>query len=210
MEIKAFIFDMDGVILDTEYQYVIRLVNFSRYINQPITFEKASEIAGSSKEAHTKFLSDTFNQEPERIRRLFDEYKNRERINFSEHINIDAVNLVKHLKKKGFLLGVASSTKKQNLDIKIDESGLTGYFDVVIGKDMVNETKPNPEIYLKVLHLLGVKSEEAIAIEDSTVGIAAAKGAGLLTVAKYDPRVNHDISQADIIIQNLEKLIKII
>ena len=92
----------------------------------------------------------------------------------------------------------------------IEQLGLKGYIDYYCCGDQVLNPKPDPEIYLKSLDKIKVKTSEAIVIEDSYNGILAAKRAGLYTCARRDTQFGIDQSQADIIIDSLIDIIKVI
>lgn len=86
--------------------------------------------------------------------------------------------LLENLKRRKFKLACCSNSTKETLHIMLKSANLFDFFDVIIGNDEVNNTKPNPEMYLKALKQLGVKPEESIIVEDSPHGITAAKASG--------------------------------
>ncbi len=94
----------------------------------------------------------------------------------------DAVNAVQALAMFGVPLGVASSSSRMNLDIKLDVLGLGRYFDVTVAGDEVANSKPAPDIYLEVIAQLGIDPRTSIAVEDTGIGADAAAAAGLRTV----------------------------
>ena len=79
--------------------------------------------------------------------------------------------------------------------------------DVIVSGEMFRESKPNPEIYKFTLKKLGLEARECVAIEDSTYGIQAAKGAGITTFAKKDNRFHYNQSIADVVIDDLSQII---
>jgi beta-phosphoglucomutase len=81
------------------------------------------------------------------------------------------------------LLGVVSGTWRDNITTVLAASGLLEAFDAIVGKDDVRAVKPDPECYRLALAKLGVHAAEAIALEDSSSGLRAARGAGLRTIA---------------------------
>jgi len=106
---------------------------------------------------------------------------------------IDADIFIKALKKRGFILAIATDTRRKNMDIYrrknkniIEKAPVDEYFSFVFTREDASEMKPNPEIYLKTLKALGLSPEDCIAFEDSLAGVTAAKAAGLYTVAVYD------------------------
>ena len=101
-------------------------------------------------------------------------------------------------------MAVASSSPYRELIALLDHHGVRDRFAHVVGGDMVSSKKPDPEIYHRVVSLLGIMPSACIAFEDSQSGIAAAKGAGLIAVAVPQAMsADHDFSSADLIIDSL-------
>lgn len=105
----------------------------------------------------------------------------------------NADQLIQKLKEKGFILAIASTTRRPNMEIYevenqniISKAKLTDYFSLILTREAVQEMKPNPEIFLKTVEELNVKKEECLIFEDSLVGVEAAKRAGIEVVAVYD------------------------
>ena len=97
-----------------------------------------------------------------------------------------AGELLTWLQEKGVKIALASSTGQEKVLSHLRRADFTDFFQVVIGGDMVEHSKPLPDIYLKACELLGVKPENAIAIEDSPNGIRSAAAAGMLPVMVPD------------------------
>ncbi len=105
----------------------------------------------------------------------------------------DAEKLLKYLKEKGFILVIASTTndhtieiyKNHNMNI-INKANFDDMFSLIYSKGAVTELKPSPDIHYKVLENLNVCKEECIIIEDSLIGVEAAKNAGIEVVVIYD------------------------
>jgi HAD superfamily hydrolase (TIGR01509 family) len=94
----------------------------------------------------------------------------------------DAVNAVQGLAMMGVPLGVASSSSRVNLDMKMDVLGLTRYFDVTVAGDEVEHGKPAPDLYRAAVQQLVIEPATSLAVEDTKVGADAAAAAGLRTV----------------------------
>ena len=104
-----------------------------------------------------------------------------------------ADELIRSLKEQGYVLVIATTTRKKNMDIyryeneKIrSKAPIDEYFSLVYTREDAVKIKPDPEIYLKVLETLQVKAEECLVFEDSLIGIEAANAAGIDAVAVYD------------------------
>ena len=94
--------------------------------------------------------------------------------------------LLVYLKENGYKVGVASSTREAVVSRQLVDAGLREYFDNLTCGDMLERSKPEPDIYLMACEKLGVKPEEAIAIEDSYNGIRSAYRAGVFPIMVPD------------------------
>ena len=94
--------------------------------------------------------------------------------------------ILEWLKSAGYAVGLASSTKREAVLSHLKHTGLEDYFSVVVGGDMVEHSKPRPDIYLLACDRLGVEPGEAYAIEDSPNGIRSAHAAGMCPVMVPD------------------------
>lgn len=186
--IKAVVFDMDGVLFDTE-----RLVSVAW---SQVAREEAMEgidmvlkdcIGRSYEDTRLVFLKhygETFDFEGFRTKagKLF--FKDIEDNGLP--IKLGVHELLAYLKEKGYKIGLASSTKKQGVLSHLREAKIEEYFEVIVGGDMVKHSKPNPEIYQMACRLLGIEPSEAICIEDSLNGIRSASSAGLNVIMVPD------------------------
>ncbi|MBQ6810234.1 MAG: HAD family phosphatase [Firmicutes bacterium] len=105
----------------------------------------------------------------------------------------DADVFIKELKSRGYTLAIASTTRRNNLDIYrtqnenfLKKAPIDEYFSVVYAREDAVKTKPDPEIYLKVMNTLKVSPEECLIFEDSLIGLEAAKASGAQTAVIYD------------------------
>lgn len=94
----------------------------------------------------------------------------------------DALNAVRALAMVGVPLGVASSSSRANLDIKMEVLGITRYFDVTVAGDEVSQGKPAPDLYLAAIDAMRIDAPTSVAVEDTKVGADAAAAARLRTV----------------------------
>ncbi len=106
---------------------------------------------------------------------------------------------IRALKKSGKRLIIASTTKKTNMDVYRrlnnnirSKADIDEFFDMVYTREDVDVIKPDPEVYEKVIAETGANPSECVVIEDSLVGVEAAKAAGLFTVAVYDRYSDND------------------
>jgi len=104
-----------------------------------------------------------------------------------------AVLVMQELKKQGFILVLATTTSRRQLDIYSNQNikmreqlEINSFFDFIISKEDVSKQKPDSEVYLKVLEYFKISADECLVFEDSLHGIQAAKGAMIETVNVYD------------------------
>ena len=105
----------------------------------------------------------------------------------------DAETFIRRLKAAGYVLAIATATRKANLTIYrtqnkniMSKAALDEYFTLIYAREDAREMKPSPEIYLRVMNELRARPEECLVFEDSLVGIEAARNAGMESVAVYD------------------------
>jgi beta-phosphoglucomutase-like phosphatase (HAD superfamily) len=106
-------------------------------------------------------------------------------------------------------MAVASSAMSKNVNFIIDALKLRAYFHVILSGDGVTQAKPHPEIFEKTAHKLGLVPSDCVVIEDSFVGIEAAKRAGMKCVAVASTFPAQELrarTQADLVVQTLEAL----
>jgi HAD superfamily hydrolase (TIGR01509 family) len=212
--IRALIFDFDGLILDTEGPVFQSWQELYREYGCEISFEKWSTIIGTTeewfdplddlesclKENGKAAVLDRQEIKPRRLQRELD-LVNSMPVQPGVREYLDAA------RKLGLKIGLASSSTCQWVTGNLKRLGLIDYFDDIQGKDDVERTKPDPELYLRTVEHLGVPVNEAVAFEDSPNGIRAAKKAGLFCVAVPNPLTKLlDINEADMRMETLGEM----
>lgn len=187
---KAVVFDMDGVIFDTEklYRRFQMEEGLRRGIKEDVMRIACDHIAGGNKYTNKPVFEGI-------VGMGIDYFDFREHMiaNLDAYIDENGVELkpgvmetLKYLKSSGYLVGLATSTVKSRAINHLKNHGIDIYFDELIFGDMVANGKPAPDIYLKACEKLGVKPSEAIAVEDSINGIISAGRGGLFPVMVVD------------------------
>ncbi|MBC2582433.1 HAD family phosphatase [Clostridium sp. DJ247] len=205
MGFKAIIFDKDGVIIDTKIIHYQVLSSFLNEIGFSITEEEYNSCAGvTSIELFTR-LNNKFNKNYD-IATMVEKFQRKYINTIRENKDImpikDVDVLIKKLHEKNFRLAVASSAKREKIELVLSRFELMDFFEVIVSGYEVNNSKPYPDIFLKTAEKLGVNAKECIVIEDSTNGIRAAKTAGMFCVGYNNLISKQDLCEADIIIND--------
>ncbi|MCR4294811.1 MAG: HAD-IA family hydrolase [Elusimicrobia bacterium] len=197
---KAVIFDMDGVIVDSEAQWKAVEAEFFRATVTGWKDAHNDRITGLGVEDLHRFLVKEYDLTMGKVEFLahcdasaLKVY--RDRVDCSEGF----LELARHLKHRGIRTAIASSSPERWIRIVVERFELTPLLDAVVSADDVGgKTKPLPDIYLEAAARLDVPPGECLAIEDSSIGVLAAKRAGM-KVAAYRTAHNEgqDLSGAD-------------
>ena len=184
MSREALIFDMDGVLIDSEplHARVLQQVAAARGI--PLSLEDTSRFVGFPDDRTWQIIcreSGMVAAVPE----LLEEQRQATLTAFAEN-SIEAIagvtELLQELRARGIATAVTSSSESELVDLILERLGLLPFFPLRVGRDQVAKGKPEPDLYQRTLALLGINCSEAVAIEDSLPGIEAAQRAGIYTV----------------------------
>jgi HAD superfamily hydrolase (TIGR01509 family) len=207
--IRALIFDFDGLILETEGPSYQSWKEVYSSFGFPLPFSTWATIIGTSQGAFDP------KQELERLVGGVVDWEcvgltRRERENALIEAQPILPGVEQYLidaRRLGLKTGLASSSSCRWVVGHLTRRGLVDYFDCIRGSDDVHRTKPDPELYLSVLNELGVRGDEAVALEDSPNGIRAAKQAGMFCVAVPNPLTRQlALNMADLRLESLLEL----
>ena len=209
--IRALIFDFDGLILDTESPDLQSWHEIYASFGHPFPEEDWLPVIGRSS-GEVEF--DPYGHLESLIGRPVDreairaERRRRNRALLENQPILPGVEAyIADAQRLGLRLGVASSSTREWVVGQLTRIGLLEYFDAVKCRDDVGRGKPDPGVYLAVLDELGVEPEQAIALEDSTNGVKAAKTAGVYCLAVPNAVTRHfSFGEADHIVESLEDL----
>jgi HAD superfamily hydrolase (TIGR01509 family) len=208
--IKTVIFDMDGVIVDTEPVHSYAYFQHFSELKIDVSKEMFTSFMGNSTRNTFQKLKDMFPIEGEveeliqRKRTLFnDAFDSKEDLYLIEGVE----KLIQDLHTNGMQLILASSAAKVTIERVFNRFGLHRYFShIVSGEDFPN-SKPHPEIFEYAASLSIAPKENCIVIEDSNNGVRAAKGAGIFCVGYNSANSKlQDLSLADVIVNDFEEL----
>lgn len=208
--IKAFIFDMDGVLIDSEMEYIKLFESFLAESKVDIQREKLYFLAGSTREVEDRFLAKLLNVSVEEARRRKYAYYERFPLNYLKLRKDYVKEVLTYLKEQGFVIALASSSPMSNIQEVIKQCEIQQFFSLLVSGERFKESKPNPEIYEYTVEHLGLNKSEILVVEDSNYGVQAAKSAGLSVVALLDPILQFDVDKADYKIKYLKELIKLV
>jgi len=204
---RAVVFDMDGLLLDTEVVWQAAEEQLFAAHGAVFTREDKLAVIGTSFDLTARYFAERLGQPPERGPALVEEMV----LSMYQALQVDvagrpgALELVARLRGR-LPLALASNSPRRLVDAALATARLTDVFDVIVTSDDVAHSKPAPDIYLLVCQRLGVEPEHVLALEDSGAGVAAAKAAGLACIA-VPQFAETDVAAADRVIDSLEELI---
>ena len=207
--IRALIFDFDGLIVDTEVPIFRAWQRIYREHGQELALDRWLTIIGTASgpfdpvidlakktgtkldEAELKALEVLYYQEATALQQLLP----------------GVIDYLVAARQLGLKTAVASSSTRKWVMDHLNRFGIGGHFDAIVCREDVKRTKPDPDLYLTTLERLGARPDEAIAFEDSSNGIHAAKAAGLYCVVVPNLlTVDLDLTEADLRLLTLEAL----
>jgi HAD superfamily hydrolase (TIGR01509 family) len=198
----AVVFDLDGVLLESEIAWTRAETDlFARYGQPYGDLEKRLLIGGSL--ADTGRTLERLLDGVRTADQLVEELVELAAVEFARGVTPmpGAVELIDELRGRR-PIAVASNSLRRLVDLALDGSGLDGAFDAVIAGDEVPQPKPAPDIYLEAARRLGSPPEQAVAIEDSPTGAAAARSAGMFVVGI--PYLRDLVLDVDLVGRSLE------
>ena len=206
--IKNIIFDMDGVLVDSEPMYLFRMLRFAEQYGVRLTMEENLQMVGRDFRQDLDILSKKFDDRYS-LEELADKFyafskkQDSELPKYSDIIMPYVKFVLPRLKEMGFKLGIASSSSRKRILRAVDECEIASFFDLFVSGEEFTRSKPAPEIYITTLQRMQASAEETVVIEDSTYGIEAAKRAGLRVIARKDDRFRFDQTGADFLVGSL-------
>lgn len=208
--LKAVIFDMDGVIVDSEPLHHRAYNAMFDEIGISVSDEQYDSLTGKSTINICRLLKKDFGllHSPHELmaikRRYYYDF-------FEKDKSFDLIKGVRYLiqnyQDNGLTMVLGSSASMPNIDRIFERFGLNPYFKKKISGAELKDSKPHPEIFIKAARATGFSPEECLVIEDATNGIKAAKAAGIFCVG-YDSKhsKNQDYSLADLVISDFEDI----
>lgn len=197
MGVKAVIFDLDGVILNTAHYHYLAWKRILNGYGIEFSEEENEQIKGVARYKSLEILLEIKNMtmsEVEKMRVL--RQKNNWYLEYVMDIDLEdllpgVLNLLERLKSQGIKTGIASTSDNTSLILEL--TGLRKYFNAVVDGHKVKLPKPNPQVYEVIAIALNTSPADCLVFEDSKAGVLSAKRAGMKVVAVSD----HQILEAD-------------
>ena len=208
-EIDAVVFDLDGLLLDTEQVWDEVREALVRERGGRWHDRAQADMMGMSSHEWSRYLHEELGlpEPPEELNRLVVE-RMQERYRDGLPVIDGAVDAVRRMAER-WPLGLASSSNRPLIDLALDRMGVADLFHATVSSEEVERGKPAPDVYLEAARRLGVPPERAAAVEDSASGIRAAKAAGLRVVAipnRHFPPGDDVLALADVRLDSLAEL----
>jgi HAD superfamily hydrolase (TIGR01509 family) len=206
--IDAIVFDLDGVILDTEELWDEVREGFARERGGRWSERAQADMMGMSSTEWSRYMHDVVGiaDTPEQINR---EVVRRMLGRYAERLPLidGAVGAVKRIAAR-WPLGLASSSNRELIERALEVSGLTGFFRATVSSEEVARGKPAPDVYLEAARRLGQDPARCAAVEDSANGIRSAHAAGMRVIAIPNPAFPPDeaLAVADAVLDSIRAL----
>lgn len=206
---KAVIFDMDGVIVDSEPLHIRLEAQLCRELGASVSKAEAASFLGTNSYDMWRGI-----RERHGITLSVEELVQRERDRYAEIVRTEGVPLVPGIVEvitavadAGFLLAVASSAPMEQIDHALELTGVPELFRVRVSGDMVTHSKPDPAIFTLTARKLDVAPRDCVVVEDSPNGVTAARAAGMTSIGFANPASGSpDLSGADLVCRTIEEV----
>lgn len=206
--IKGVIFDLDGVIVESEDAHIEAEKQTFQKHNVLVSAEELHRYTGTTaKEMFTQLIAKY------KLNTAFEEINSQKEKILFRLLKQDAeptkgvLRFMQELKQRGIRLAVGSSSPKRIADYILKKLDIVNLLDCIVTAEDVEHSKPSPETFLKAAIQLGLSPSQCLVIEDARLGVEAAKSAGMKCIGYRNPHSgNQDLSKADIITADFSKL----
>lgn len=210
---KAFIFDMDGVVINSEPMHEQIELEVAAGFNIHIDQARMKKYVGMrSKDVWAAIIKeDGLDLKPEQIIEVADKQK----VKYIEDNKLEPIDgireLLVKLKELNYRIALASSSPKEFIEAVLKKFEILHFFDTIVNGDEVAHGKPAPDIFLEAARRLGVRPENCTILEDSNNGVDAGNIAGMRTIAYVNPDSgNLDLSKATHIVKSVRDVLSFV
>ncbi|MEF2965323.1 HAD family phosphatase [Paenibacillus sp. M1] len=207
--LKAFIFDMDGVIVDSEPFHIDIDIKTMKHLGHEVEENVFIKYVGMTNPEMWKSVREEFSlvQSVEEIIA----YQLGLKITELEAIGMEPIEgireLLLDLKARGIPAGIASSSPRVFIEAVLGKFGLEEFFAGIASGEEVEKGKPAPDVYLEAARQLRVEPEHCLVLEDSRFGVAAGKAAGMRCIGYLNPNSGlQDLTQADAVVKRISDI----
>ena len=212
MKYKLIIFDMDGLMFDTELMYYRSWFEFTDKYDFNFDENMRTKLVGKNEEAIRNELIKMLGSEDKvkMLRKDLNDYRNNYFKTYSTSLKKEGLQeLLEFAKDNNIKCALASSSDREKIEFLLDKENIRDYFAYILSGDEVERSKPDPEIFIKAKEKFNIKDKEALILEDSYNGYLACQNSGM------DYRIIHDSSfdkyfEADREAKNLREVIELL
>ena len=179
---KAAIFDMDGLILDSERTVLKCWEAVGQKYGFPDIETYGISVIGKNKTATIEEFERVYGEPGDR----YEKEMRKVYLSMEVPLKPHTIELLSAMKSAGMKIAIASSSTREEVTTQLTKLGAFQFFDAAVCGDQVTKSKPDPEIFLLACDALGVKPEESLGLEDSFNGVRACKASGLFTIMVPD------------------------
>lgn len=203
----AFLFDMDGVIIDSNPFHKISLKQFCKKYGHDLSEDQLREkIYGRT---NKDWLVNIFGKlDEKKLQQYADEKEALFRELYANDIKpLDGLlSFLNKMDQQNIPRAIATSAPRANVDFTLTKTGIAKYFQVILDESFVSKGKPDPEIYLKTAAALKFDPGNCVVFEDSLSGVKAGKAAGCKVVGVTTTHSRQELAETDLVIDNFEEL----
>ena len=208
---KAVIFDMDGVIIDSEPIHFQVDIEVLQSVGSDVGKSVLEKYVGMTNPEMWSDIIKTYNIN-ESIDNIIDLQINR-KIDIIKNLDINPIDgireLLINLKKENIPIAIASSSPILFIEAVLAKFEIQDYFKIILSGEEVLKGKPAPDIYLETARLLSLNPSDCLVIEDSKNGVIAAKVAGMKCIGFQNPNSgDQDLSKADFVVNSIDQIQK--
>ncbi|HYD92424.1 MAG TPA: beta-phosphoglucomutase [Flavobacterium sp.] len=196
MNQRAFIFDLDGVIVDTAKYHYLAWQKIANRLGIDFTHEHNEQLKGVSRVRSLDLILELGNIEAtQEDKDTWLAEKNEDYLGYIHRMSNDEIlegvmPVLQYLKEKGQKIALGSASK--NARPILEKVGLLHFFNAIVDGNDVTNAKPDPEVFIRAAQMLGLPPKGAVVFEDSVAGVQAANNAGMVSIGIGDAGVLHE------------------